>query len=188
MADSHDTLRQESEEWRPIPGYEGIFSVSSLGRVRRDTGKILTSVLYPKGYLCVCLRREGIQKNPLVHRLVAAAFLGPCPDGYEVNHLDGAKRNNRADNLEYCTPKQNNQHAARIGLKAKGDRHGSRKHPERWARGERNGCAKLTAELVKELRRRHAAGESSRSLAKIYSIAETTVSKVLRGETWKHVT
>lgn len=196
MANSHDTLSQKPEEWRTIPGYEGVYSVSSLGRVRRDlggtgtcrAGRILSPILYTNGYQVVRLYRDKTSRAFGVHRLVAAAFIGPCPKGHQVNHLDGNKRNNRTDNLEYCTPKQNQQHAAQFGLLPRGERNGSRTHPERLARGDRHGRAKLSAEIVKEIHRRHAAGESYRTLAKFYSVSMRAISFAVKGETWKHVT
>ncbi len=180
MADSNNNTLQEPEEWRAIPGYEGLYSISNLGRIRRDkggvgcrAGRILVPVLTNWGYLRLSLWRNGAIRNFRVHRLVATAFLGPCPDGHEINHLDGNKLNNRADNLEYCTSKQNKQHATKLGLAAKGNNYPN---------------AKLSDALVKELRRRHAAGESYRTLAKICSVSFTTIFFAVTGRTWKHVT
>src|SRR3972149_1183846 len=96
-----------SEEWRPVVGWEGWYEVSNLGRVRRikeaagtRRGHILRWAVggkppYPRVFLC----REGKVLTKRVHRLVAEAFLGPCPEGQEVNHKDGDKANPRASNL-----------------------------------------------------------------------------------------
>ena len=100
------------EEWRDIKGYEGLYQVSNLGRVKRlvfinnvtkkDQCKIL-KLNKTKKYVIVILCKEGIVKGHYVHRLVANAFL-PNPNNLpEVNHKDEDKTNNCVDNLEWCT-------------------------------------------------------------------------------------
>ena len=104
------------EIWKTIddwPNYE----VSNLGEVRnKNTGAIMKQVLGRDGrYLSVFLCNNGKENTQRVHRLVAEAFLGKEPD-LMVNHIDGNKQNNRADNLEWCTAKENNNHAVANGL------------------------------------------------------------------------
>ena len=109
------------EEWRSIPGYEGLYEVSSYGRVKsleisyvRKDGRMYHKpeiILSPKnngkGYLTVCLYKNKTHKYYLIHRLVAQIFI-PNPDNLpEVNHLDEDKTNNRVDNLEFCDHKYN---------------------------------------------------------------------------------
>lgn len=113
-----------SEQWRPIPGYEDLYSVSDLGRVRREgggsgarPGRIVTPVLGRQGYYVVQLWRHSKRFPTTVHALVAAAFIGSRPAGAYVNHIDGQKRNNRVVNLEYVTPGENSAHAYRTGLR-----------------------------------------------------------------------
>ena len=99
------------EEWKSIPGYEGLYEVSNLGRVRsvekcdRFNRKILSKILKPNyvsGYLRVGMYKNKTFKYYLIHRLVAQAFL-PNPDNLpQVNHKDEDKSNNRVDNLEWC--------------------------------------------------------------------------------------
>jgi hypothetical protein len=119
------------EEWRPIPGFEGKYEISNKGRIKsldrivyrnhrcgrviafRWKGRIMASV-YHKGY---CVNKLGSDKRLLgVHQMVAWAFIGPCPEGMVVNHIDGNKHNNRPENLEYVTPRENTLHQYRIGL------------------------------------------------------------------------
>lgn len=94
------------EEWKPIAGYEGLYEVSNLGRVRRSTWKLVRGKSQ-NGYIRINLYKNGEQKAFLVHRLVAAAF-APNEKGYKIiNHMDECPSNNRADNLEWCTQKHN---------------------------------------------------------------------------------
>ena len=115
------------EEWRNVLGYEGLYQVSNLGRVRSLSrfvgggfcgeyklicGKILKSFDNRNGYRQVTLHKDGERKNYYVHRLVATAFL-PCPDECcVINHKDYNRSNNAADNLEWCTQAENVNYSA----------------------------------------------------------------------------
>lgn len=111
------------EEWRPIRGLEENYEVSNLGRVRRIKtgcgtyeGRILNFVNHNNGYLIASMSLNAKHYRRFVHRLVAEAFI-PNPEGKpEVNHIDGNKRNNCVDNLEWCTRAENNRHMFRTGL------------------------------------------------------------------------
>ena len=113
------------EIWKPISGYEGKYEVSSFGRVRsvdhqravvpKDTvctikGRILKPAKTSSGYMGVTLCKDGRRITESVHRLVAMAFVPGYFDGAHVNHIDENKENNRADNLEWVTPTENNRH------------------------------------------------------------------------------
>lgn len=100
------------EQWKPIVGYEGLYEISNLGRVKNlKFGK--EKILKPannRGYLRVCLCRDGKGKMLSVHRLVAEAFI-PNPMGLpEVNHKDENKINNCVSNLEWCNRLYNNNY------------------------------------------------------------------------------
>lgn len=139
------TLIEETEEvWKEIPGYEGYYSVSSLGQVRRDkrangtfVGRILKQKINRNGYAVVVPHRGGVGKRSTVHSLVVLAFIGPRSAKMQINHKDGIKHNNSVQNLEYVTASQNIRHAYDSGLMvaASGDANGSRTHPERLKRG-----------------------------------------------------
>lgn len=101
-------------EWRAVIGYEGIYEVSSGGGVRSLTrqsrnqwseftlqGRVLSPAINSQGRPTVCLRANGAAKTWLVHRLVAMAFLGPCPPGYVVCHNNGNPLDNRLENLRW---------------------------------------------------------------------------------------
>lgn len=99
-----------AEEWRPIPGFEG-YLVSNHGRVlsrRQGTPRLLSAPPGHKGYRTVGLMRSGRAESIRVHQLVAAAFIGPRPDGLQVRHLNGDNQNNHVANLAYGTPSENN--------------------------------------------------------------------------------
>ena len=115
------------EEWRPIEGYEGLYEVSSYGRVRSldryvkskgesyrlHKGRVLSPIKDTGDYLKVDLCCNGKCKTINVHKLVAEAFL-PNPDNLpEVNHIDEDKINNRVDNLEWCDRSYNISYGTR---------------------------------------------------------------------------
>lgn len=120
------------EIWRPISEYEGIYEVSSTGRVRsldhavkQLNNGVMTTATYkgrelkimkrPNGYCCVHLSKNNVSKWMSVHRLVATAFVEK-PEGCDiVNHLDCDTTNNRADNLEWTTYSGNMKHASLLG-------------------------------------------------------------------------
>lgn len=104
------TSTETAEEWRPVVGYEGLYEVSSLGRVRRlKTDYIFSVVLDSYGYPIVTLKTPTMTKTCKVHRLVALAFI-PNPDNRpQIDHIDGVKTNNKVGNLRWVTSKQNMQ-------------------------------------------------------------------------------
>lgn len=103
------------ETWKPAAGYEGLYEVSDLGRIKGlKRGKILKTVKQNNGYLQVGLYKNGKRKVFLVHRLVYSAFNGEIPPGLEVNHInDKDKTDNRLCNLNLMTHKENCDWGAR---------------------------------------------------------------------------
>ena len=167
-----------NEEWRDVPNYEGAYEVSDLGRVRsmdrvtihghRARGRVLKQCRDPRGYMCVALWSAGKGRTWSIHQLVAAAFLGPRTEGQEVLHGPGGQIDNRRANLSYGTSQQNSDDELRDGTRPVG--------VERWN-------ARLTPTLVLECRRRHAAGESQRSLAREFGMSLTVMHNAIRGAT-----
>ena len=102
---------KQPEDWKPIPGYEGLYEVSNWGRVRsfkwNSDGRILSPGKNNMGYYFVYLCKDGKAKGHTIHRLVAQAFIQNPSNFPVVNHKDECKENNCVDNLEWCTQKYN---------------------------------------------------------------------------------
>lgn len=167
-------------ETKPIPGAPGYFA-STCGAIISHRGyepRPLSLCKHSAGYRQVNLRTEdGLFRTYLVHRLVLAAWVGPCPDGAVTNHINGNKADNRLDNLEYCSQSENMAHSYRTGL--------SPKPPTR--RGKNAPKAKLTEEQVIALRHLAATGTSLKELARTFGITSPTVSKIVLRQTWRHI-
>lgn len=170
------------EEWRPVVGYEGVYEVSSFGRVRSlsrwvraNSGWRKTEIRYftpsssgrSKKYKRVLLRNPDKQRP--VHQLVLEAFVGPRPENCEVRHLDGDPSNNRLDNLAWGTKAENQ--ADKI-------RHGTILY------GTANPASKLTEADVLAIR---ASNKRQVDLARIYGVSQPIISAIRLRKIWKHV-
>ena len=112
----------EKEIWKDIKGFEGLYQVSNLGRVKSFYGlkeKILKPKLTRNGYYAVCLHKNSIRKFYLVHRLAYEAFNGTIPEGLQVNHINEIKADNRLSNLNLMTCKENTNYGTGIERRAK---------------------------------------------------------------------
>lgn len=167
-------------EWRrcsEFPSYE----VSEFGDVRRCApgirggfvGKVMKPYVREDGYRMYILREGNRSFHRKAHQLVAAEFVGakPFPKA-EVRHLDGTRTNDHFTNLAWGSSAEN---------KADMLIHGTRKV------GEASHHAKLTAKSVAEIVRRYKAGERQAALAQAFGVQQSTVSKIVRGYRWKHL-
>ncbi len=171
-----------AEMWKEIPGLEGYYSASNLGRVRSECRKVKRG----DGFLRVKQRMLSVhihrtnggsflahvgdtQKTMSVHRSVALAFIGPRPPGYEVRHLDGDVSNNALSNLVYGTKSENESDKLVHGTSN---------------RGERNGQSKLTDKIVRMVRR---SSRTNVSLAIELGVSDSTISMVRSKLRWGHV-
>ena len=174
------------ELWKPISGYEGLYEVSNLGRVRGMDriiksrsgatrswkARILKPGNTPFGYLHVSLCNDGHIKHKTVHRLVADHFLpSPLPECIQINHLDSDKHHNAAPNLEWCTASQNYHHCVSQG----------RRKPPAFLRPR-----KLNPTLAAEIRKLQQSGVTYKSLRKLFNISNATIHRVVRFIIWKH--
>lgn len=167
------------DDWRDIPGYEGVYQVTSDGRVKRLAGSTKCKrdrILRPgvsRGYYSVSLCVSGKPKHAEIHQLVLLTFVGPS-NGLWVNHKNGIKKDNRLENLEYSTPSENTKHAYDTGLRGKNY-------------GEKNGLAKLTAQQVIEIRSLIDQGYTHKQISPIYGVGCTTISNIRTGLCWSTV-
>ena len=168
-----DWEKEAREEWRPVPGFAGMYDVSNLGRVRTLRTKppriMIPSVC--RGYLRVFLTvSPGRTRNYSSHCLVLAAFVGPRPDGYQGAHMDGDRRNNKLTNLAWVTPLENCSHKAAHGT---------------LLRGEGVGNSKLTAAQILDIRT--LVHMSSKALAAKHGVHPGHVRNIRSGRFWNHV-
>ncbi len=165
------------ENWKKIQGFEN-YSVSDMGRVRRDTpgtatkvGKILNLTKNGHGYFKVCLvkidRKRQVTK---IHRLVAEHFLDEIEGKTCVNHIDGNRENNNVENLEWVTPSENSIHAYKIGLSK----------PEYCN-------TKLQICDVIEIRNLKKNGMKTIDIARKYDLCSNSVSQIITKKTWSHI-
>jgi hypothetical protein len=167
--------------WRAVIGYGGTYEVSVLG-VRRiapgphtHPGRILKQWLDSHGCPHVNLYLHGKATQFLVAHLIADAFLPPkSPTDQVLRHLNDDPTDNRIENLAWGTYSDNLNDAFRNG----------RSSPK----GVAHCCAKLTEDIVREIRRLYATGEfSHRELAQRFGVSHQAISKIVRRKAWKHV-
>ena len=167
---------------KDIKGYEDLYFATSNGQIWScKTRSYLSQNKDKRGYLRVALRKDGIERTEKVHRLVLSAFV-PQPKGKDqVNHIDGNKKNNNLNNLEWVTGKENMQHSFAMGL-------------EKGRKGEEHNMAKLSNEDVLTIRKLYAGGitdcgkkYSQRALAKMYGVKQSTIWGILHRVNWSHI-
>jgi len=155
------------ENWRDIPGHEGRYMVSDLGRVRSPY-RTLQQFTDKDGYLCVTLPSGRTR----VHRIVLRTFVGPKPPGLVTRHDNGIRTDNRLSNLLYGTPQENTDDRLR---------HGTHQF------GEQNPKVKLTRADVEFIRAKPYQRGLYGKLAQRFGVTRTTVSYIARGRSWKEL-
>ena len=158
------------EEWRDIAGYEGLYQVSNLGRVKsldHYSSNGVTDILYKgrvihqsshNGYMIVHLCKNNKVETVSVHRLVALAFIPNPLHESQVNHIDGNKSNNDFSNLEWCSQRENVLHGVKTGL--------------------RN--LKIPRSKYKYIYEQHLKGKSYRTLAEEFNVGKTRIYQIVR--------
>lgn len=171
------------EIWKTIKGFEN-YQVSNLGNVKSLEKYYLMRNKYPillkerilkqvnsNGYLSVGVHLNNKQKTIKVHRLVAIAFIPNLFNKASVNHINGIKSDNRFENLEWCTSKENTKHAIKNNLII-------------FKKGEDSKCVKLNNIKVLEIRESNL---TPTQLSKIYNISRTTIYDIKLNKTWTHI-
>lgn len=140
-------------------------------------------------------------RTQTVHRVAYRVFVGPIPWRLQVQHSCNIRRCFEPSHLSVGTAKRNTEYAVSLGRMASGQRNGKYTKPERTPRGDRNGTrlhpeivtgernprAILTEANVREVRERAALGETHRALAQAFGVGKTTITHIVRRESWKHV-
>jgi len=177
----------QNEIWLPVPNYNGLYEVSNFGNVRglqRDVvnSKGVKFTIKPKELKKGCAgtknryKRVVLCKNSkierwFIHRLVAMAFI-PNPDNKpQVNHIDNNQSNNRVENLEWCTHKENMQHEVKNG---------------RTQQGVKNKGVKLTEQQVLKIRELRKTMRNI-DIANMYNVDRNAITAICTGKTWKHL-
>lgn len=165
-------------DWRPMPGFEKYYQVSEYGEVWSINRQIiLRGGIDKKGYHRVRVGYGDFKYTWKVHRLVAQIFIGTCPEGYQVNHIDGVKLNNHFSNLEYVTHLENMRHAKLLGL---------RDHID--LSGQKNGASVMTDEQALEVKALIASRKHSlREIGAMYGVGKDIISLINCGKNWRHL-
>lgn len=175
------------EVWLPIQGYEGIYEVSNLGRVKRVKHFVFhknnTKHLLPEKmlkptkrnyntYYSVGLWMNNIDKRFTVHRLMAIHFIPNPENKPHINHIDGNKDNNSLSNLEWVTRSENLKHAMSLGVMR-----------NQFKAGYESKLCKLTPDDVRGIKKMRKEGKTLREIGCVYGISGRHVSGIARGET-----
>lgn len=181
MANDNPTI-----EYRDVPDFPGYrvgvdgtvwtcWSKNPYNRQLTSTYRQLKGGNDAKGYPRVALYRptQKEKKYIQIHRLVLNAFVGSCPEGMECRHVNGIKTDNRLENLCWGTPEENQEDNRRLDV---------------YSKGEENPTSKLTAEQVREIRRRYeAGGVFQRELAAEFGVTVPHINVIIHRKRWKHL-
>lgn len=161
---------------KDLKGYEGLYKISSFGKIfSLKRNRWLNPKPTKYGYVRVDLTDfTKVEKSLALHRLVGENFINNPENKPFINHKNGVKTDNKVENLEWCTCKENILHAFKAGLK-------------KGVRGEKSNFAKLSLEQVLEIRELYPKIKSYSKLASIYSTSISNIQHIINKTTWAHV-
>lgn len=168
-----------NEIWKEI--FDGYYAVSNKGRVKRlkfhrngCENTFLKPLVTEKGYIRFSISHRNSRLFKKAHILVAEAFIGPKPSmSHEINHKNGVKDDNRAENLEWVTHRENIAHSYRLGL-------------SKGTKGEQHATSKLKEKDVLKIRNLYPA-KNFREIAYMFGVSRHQVSHIVRREQWTHI-
>jgi len=177
-------MENQEEIWKDIDGYEGLYQVSNIGRVRSlprtvpDGGRRKGMIMKPhisNNYIHIGLYDRASKKNKsqIVHRLIAKTFIPNPLNKPQVNHINGIKHDNRVENLEWVTNAENMQHAFKTGLINNN--------------GELGTKSKLTNNQVLKIREMASNGMKKCKIAIEFGVHEATIGQIVNRVIWKHI-
>jgi len=172
----------ENEIWKTVVGYEGLYDVGSFGNIKSYyVGKdILRKSIDSNGYFVIGLTKNRNRNQFKVHRIVAEAFI-PNPENKPcVNHIDNNRSNNHVENLEWCTHKENTQHALKQGRMV------DMTKIRPGMLGSKNPRALVNEKHVLEIRSL-ASRMRQEEIANLFLLKKKTVSAIITRQNWKHI-
>lgn len=175
------------EIWKDIIGYEGYYQVSSFGNVKSldrlvkhwtgsykiQKGILLNPIKTKQGYIRTSFRLKGTRKFYFIHRLVCLMFIPNPENKPQVNHINGIKTDNRVENLEWCTDKENKIHSIENNLK-------------KMPKGEANTGSKLKNEDIIRIRELNQY-ISQTEISKTYNVSQSLIHRIVKKKIWKHI-
>lgn len=180
-------FRMNTETWKDVVGYSGLYSVSDQGRVMSLERKVKHSdgffqlvnsrIMKPandgNGYMNIGLNRDGIKKSFKVHSLVLTAFIGDRPNGFNASHIDGSRDNNILSNLQWESVSSNNIRKRDHGT---------------WQGGESIGTSKLKDGDVRKIKEMIASGKYIyKQIAELFGVSATAIGRIKRNQNWSHI-
>lgn len=160
------------EIWKYINGYEGLYEISNKGKVRNAEGRILKARTQNKGYFYVTLHSNHKERKFTIHRLVAEVFIPKINGFNQVNHINGNKKDNSVENLEWCNQRLNYNHGMQKFL---------------YSHNENHYFAKLTNEQVRTIPTLFKIGFTRTTISRILNVNVSSIEAIEKGISYREL-